>query len=139
MIRFLPENPNESSRARLGICTGIQVSNAIDGWCLVHRCHHKYQDSTSDPHDPRRGFLYSHIGWLLQTRHPDSIKALQEVRSQFLTLTLTSVRACVQIFADLSNQGSVDSREEGYVQRCAGTVLFKFRSVFAHYVASQIR
>ena len=44
------------------------------------------------------------------------------------------VRACVQIFADLSNQGSV-----GYVQRCAGTVLFKFRSVFAHYVASQIR
>ena len=85
MNRFLPENPNESIRARLGICTGIQVSNAIDGWCLVHRCHHKYQDSTSDPHDPRRGFLYSHIGWLLQTRHPDSIKALQEVRSQCLS------------------------------------------------------
>ena len=39
------------------------------------------------------------------------------------------VRACVQIFADLSNQGTVESREEGYVQRCAGTVLFKFRSV----------
>ena len=82
MPRLLPENPDESDRAHLGIYTAIQVSNAIDGWCLIHRVHHKYQDTTADPHDPRRGFLFCHIGWLLQTRHPDSIKVLSEVRSQ---------------------------------------------------------
>jgi stearoyl-CoA desaturase (delta-9 desaturase) len=34
-------------------------------WAEHHRTHHKYSDTPQDPHDSRRGFWYSHIGWIL--------------------------------------------------------------------------
>ena len=40
-------------------------------WALDHRVHHKYSETNADPHDARRGFLFSHIGWLVLTPHPD--------------------------------------------------------------------
>jgi stearoyl-CoA desaturase (delta-9 desaturase) len=34
-------------------------------WAAHHRHHHRYADQEDDPHSPaRRGFWYSHIGWL---------------------------------------------------------------------------
>lgn len=30
-----------------------------------HRAHHQYTDTDKDPYNARRGFLYSHIGWLI--------------------------------------------------------------------------
>jgi stearoyl-CoA desaturase (delta-9 desaturase) len=33
-------------------------------WAEHHRTHHKLSDQDGDPHDSRRGFWYSHIGWL---------------------------------------------------------------------------
>lgn len=33
-------------------------------WCRDHRIHHKYSDTELDPHNARRGFWWSHIGWL---------------------------------------------------------------------------
>ena len=34
-------------------------------WAAHHRHHHRYADQEEDPHSPsRRGFWYSHIGWL---------------------------------------------------------------------------
>lgn len=43
-------------------------------WALDHRVHHKYSETDSDPHDARRGFFFSHIGWLVMTAHPDVIE-----------------------------------------------------------------
>lgn len=40
-------------------------------WALDHRVHHKYCETDADPHDSRRGFLFSHVGWLVLTPHPD--------------------------------------------------------------------
>lgn len=40
-------------------------------WCRNHRMHHKYLDTDADPHDSRRGFFYSHIGWLLVEPSPE--------------------------------------------------------------------
>lgn len=40
-------------------------------WALDHRVHHKYSETNADPHDARRGFLFSHIGWLVLTPHPE--------------------------------------------------------------------
>lgn len=38
---------------------------------MDHRIHHKYTDTNSDPHNAKRGFFFSHIGWLVVRRHPD--------------------------------------------------------------------
>ncbi|XP_014252718.1 acyl-CoA Delta(11) desaturase [Cimex lectularius] len=40
-------------------------------WALDHRVHHKYSESDSDPHDARRGFWFSHVGWLVLTPKPE--------------------------------------------------------------------
>ncbi|XP_049801170.1 acyl-CoA Delta-9 desaturase-like [Schistocerca nitens] len=39
-------------------------------WALDHRVHHKFSETDADPHDARRGFLFSHVGWLVLTPHP---------------------------------------------------------------------
>lgn len=40
-------------------------------WAHEHRVHHKYSETDADPHDARRGFFFSHIGWLMVEQHPD--------------------------------------------------------------------
>ncbi|XP_076394858.1 acyl-CoA Delta-9 desaturase [Megachile rotundata] len=39
-------------------------------WIRDHRTHHRYTETTADPHDARRGFFFSHMGWLMVKRHP---------------------------------------------------------------------
>jgi stearoyl-CoA desaturase (delta-9 desaturase) len=46
-------------------------------WAADHRRHHKRVDTSMDPYDARRGFWYSHIGWVL--RHTPLATALQPV------------------------------------------------------------
>ncbi|AKS42277.1 acyl-CoA desaturase [Wenzhouxiangella marina] len=38
-------------------------------WAAHHRHHHKVADREADPHSPRHGFLWSHMGWFLSRRH----------------------------------------------------------------------
>ncbi|KAD6118716.1 hypothetical protein E3N88_09987 [Mikania micrantha] len=38
-------------------------------WVSVHKNHHKYTDQERDPHSPREGFWFSHIGWLLYSEY----------------------------------------------------------------------
>lgn len=33
--------------------------------------HHKFCDTDADPHNSKRGFFFSHMGWLLIAKHPD--------------------------------------------------------------------
>uniref|UniRef100_A0A1B6G1D1 Fatty acid desaturase domain-containing protein n=1 Tax=Cuerna arida TaxID=1464854 RepID=A0A1B6G1D1_9HEMI len=42
----------------------------VYAWALDHRIHHKFSETDSDPHDARRGFWFSHVGWLVLTPHP---------------------------------------------------------------------
>jgi stearoyl-CoA desaturase (delta-9 desaturase) len=51
---------------------GFQSS--IYQWCWDHRTHHKYSDTDADPHNAKRGFFYSHIGWFMCRRHPLSLE-----------------------------------------------------------------
>lgn len=50
---------------RLGLMIGFAsvVPYSIYAWVRDHRTHHKFSDTESDPHNARRGFFYSHIGW----------------------------------------------------------------------------
>ncbi len=34
-------------------------------WVAVHRMHHQYTDKPGDPHSPRDGAWWSHMGWIL--------------------------------------------------------------------------
>ena len=38
-------------------------------WAAHHRHHHKVADRPEDPHSPRHGFLWSHMGWFLSRKH----------------------------------------------------------------------
>ena len=44
--------------------------NSVYTWVRDHRTHHKYSETSGDPHDARRGFFFSHIGWLCVRKHP---------------------------------------------------------------------
>ncbi|MCK6682644.1 MAG: acyl-CoA desaturase, partial [Thermoanaerobaculia bacterium] len=37
-------------------------------WSGLHRHHHKYSDMPEDIHSPKRGFWWSHAGWILCTK-----------------------------------------------------------------------
>jgi stearoyl-CoA desaturase (Delta-9 desaturase) len=38
-------------------------------WAAHHRHHHSVADQAADPHSPRHGFWWSHMGWFLSRRH----------------------------------------------------------------------
>ncbi|GMS94542.1 hypothetical protein PENTCL1PPCAC_16717, partial [Pristionchus entomophagus] len=42
----------------------VAFQNDVIEWARDHRCHHKWTDTEADPHNSRRGFWYSHVGWL---------------------------------------------------------------------------
>lgn len=43
------------------------VQNSVLHWCSDHRVHHQHVDNNDrDPYSAKRGFWYSHIGWMLR-------------------------------------------------------------------------
>ncbi|XP_063290980.1 stearoyl-CoA desaturase [Pelobates fuscus] len=61
-------------RIFLAISNTMAFQNDIYEWARDHRGHHKYSETDADPHNAARGFFFSHIGWLLQRKHPDVIE-----------------------------------------------------------------
>jgi len=57
----------------------IAGQNDIFEWARDHRVHHKYSETDADPHNAKRGFFFSHVGWLLVKKHPDVIKKGQQL------------------------------------------------------------
>ncbi|XP_031334554.1 acyl-CoA Delta(11) desaturase-like isoform X1 [Photinus pyralis] len=58
-------------RIFLMICQTAAFQNHIYEWVRDHRVHHKFTDTDADPHNAKRGFFFSHIGWLMLKKHPD--------------------------------------------------------------------
>ncbi|KAJ9579982.1 hypothetical protein L9F63_004365 [Diploptera punctata] len=58
---------------RLGVCVmnTIAGENCLYIWVRDHRVHHKFSDTNADPHNSKRGFFFSHIGWLFIRKHPE--------------------------------------------------------------------
>jgi len=46
------------------------IEGSIKWWGHAHRIHHRYTDTNRDPYDARKGFWYSHIGWMLLIPNP---------------------------------------------------------------------
>ncbi|XP_031565068.1 stearoyl-CoA desaturase 5-like [Actinia tenebrosa] len=60
-------------RLILMVSNSMAAQNDIFEWSRDHRVHHKYSETDGDPHNAKRGLFFSHVGWLLQRKHPDVI------------------------------------------------------------------
>lgn len=47
------------------------VQNTALKWSSLHRRHHAYCDTDRDPYDARRGFWWSHVGWVFRKGQDD--------------------------------------------------------------------
>jgi len=66
--RYFSHKSYKTSRAfqfvlGFGGCTAAQKGPLW--WAGHHRIHHRFADTVDDPHTPRKGFWWSHMGWIL--------------------------------------------------------------------------
>ncbi|EMP24026.1 Acyl-CoA desaturase [Chelonia mydas] len=66
-------------RIFLAIANSMAFQNDIYEWARDHRVHHKFSETDADPHNAKRGFFFSHVGWLLVRKHPDVIEKGQKL------------------------------------------------------------
>lgn len=58
---------NPVVRFVLAVGGAMALQNSILHWCSDHRVHHKFVDQNGkDPYSAKRGFFFSHIGWMLR-------------------------------------------------------------------------
>lgn len=69
----------------LALCNSIANQGSIFHWSRDHVVHHKFSESVADPHDARRGFFFSHIGWLLVRKQPEVARAGKLFQYSWLT------------------------------------------------------
>ena len=54
----------------LAILAQSSAQKSVLWWAAKHRHHHLHSDTEEDVHSPRRrGFLYSHVGWIFDRKH----------------------------------------------------------------------
>ncbi|XP_072400093.1 acyl-CoA Delta-9 desaturase-like [Diabrotica undecimpunctata] len=56
------------------ICYSVAGQNTLYDWVRDHRVHHKFSETDADPHNAKRGFFFSHVGWLMMRKHPEVIR-----------------------------------------------------------------
>jgi fatty-acid desaturase len=49
----------------LTICATLSLEGGPIFWVAVHRVHHQHSDHTGDPHTPKEGPWWAHIGWMV--------------------------------------------------------------------------
>ncbi|HEY0080725.1 MAG TPA: fatty acid desaturase [Pyrinomonadaceae bacterium] len=49
----------------LTICGTLTLQGGPINWVATHRIHHAYADAEGDPHTPRDGKWWAHIGWIM--------------------------------------------------------------------------
>ena len=62
----------------LTICGTLALEGGPIFWVATHRVHHQKSDREGDPHTPREGGWWSHMGWIIRGQglhHDDSVLA----------------------------------------------------------------
>jgi stearoyl-CoA desaturase (delta-9 desaturase) len=49
----------------LALCGTLALEGSPAHWVTTHRIHHAHADAAGDPHTPRDGAWWSHVGWIL--------------------------------------------------------------------------
>jgi stearoyl-CoA desaturase (delta-9 desaturase) len=47
------------------VCGSLTLEGGPIFWVATHRRHHQFSDQPGDPHSPRDGAFWSHMGWIL--------------------------------------------------------------------------
>ena len=66
--RYFAHRAYKTSRAMqfvLAFCASTACQKGVLWWAAHHRMHHRYSDTELDIHSPKRGFWWSHVGWIL--------------------------------------------------------------------------
>ena len=50
----------------LTLCGTLALEGGAINWVATHRIHHAYTDREGDPHSPRDGSWWAHMGWILK-------------------------------------------------------------------------
>ncbi len=45
-------------------CAGLACQGSVIDWVGLHRQHHKFSDTATDPHDSNKGLYWSHLQWM---------------------------------------------------------------------------
>ena len=58
----------------LAVCGTMTLEGGPMFWVATHRIHHQNSDQTGDPHSPRDGAWWAHIGWIIfgEAKHNDT-------------------------------------------------------------------
>lgn len=64
----------------LAICGTLALQGGPIFWVGLHRIHHAKSDREGDPHSPRDGFFWSHMGWVL---YGDTWNDFRERKNRF--------------------------------------------------------
>lgn len=49
----------------LAVCGTLALEGGPIYWVAAHRCHHQHSDTDLDPHTPRHGGFWAHMGWII--------------------------------------------------------------------------
>jgi stearoyl-CoA desaturase (Delta-9 desaturase) len=52
---------------------GTAVQKGVLWWAGHHRNHHRYSDTERDIHSPRKGFWWSHVGWIVCDKYNETL------------------------------------------------------------------
>ena len=47
------------------ICGTLTLQGGPISWVATHRLHHQHSDKDADPHSPREGGWWAHVGWII--------------------------------------------------------------------------
>ncbi|GAC1609923.1 MAG: hypothetical protein NVS4B10_25460 [Myxococcales bacterium] len=70
--RYFSHRTFKTSRVFQFLLAFVAQTSAQKGalwWAAHHRDHHRYSDMEGDIHSPKRGFLWSHVLWILCTKY----------------------------------------------------------------------
>ena len=70
---------NKYLKLFLLMCQTMTAQEPVLHWARDHRVHHKFTDTDADPYNSRRGFFFSHMGWLMCKKHPEVIRQGKKV------------------------------------------------------------
>ena len=70
----------------LTICATLALEGGPVFWVATHRVHHQNADKEGDPHSPRDGGFWAHMGWIITGR------CCRIMRLSFFPMSLTFAR-----------------------------------------------
>ena len=65
----------------IATCGTLALQGGPIYWVAIHRMHHRYTDKVGDPHSPRDGKWWSHMGWILNGALHNETEALTQYAS----------------------------------------------------------